>query len=358
VRRVVVVGVVVAVLLGGAWVLGGGFRGGAGDVETVAVTRGPLESTIELAGTVAARESRTLAFGTGGTVAEVAVGEGSEVGAGDLLATLEAATQQAQLAAARSALASAEAAITSAQSRLDADRDADAPRAVRDADRAQLAAARAQAAAARSQLAGAEAALGLTELRAPIDGTVVALGLAPGDRIPAAAGAGGLGGTGADELAGTIVIADLSELRVATSASEIDIVDLRDDQPVSLSFDALPEATLAATICELATAGRETGGVVEFAVEVCLDETDARLRAGMSANVSIVLASVADALVVPSQAVRIADGAASVRVLDADGTIRTVPVEVGISSGTRTQIVAGLAEGDRVVVGDPATDPD
>lgn len=348
-RRLLVVGIIMLVLVGGGYLA---LRATAGDgpVETMAVTRGPLASTIELAGTVAARATRTLAFGTAGTVASVEVEESATVAAGDLLATLDATTQEAQLAAAEAALASAEAAIRSAESRLEADRDANAPRAIRQADRAQLAAAEAQAATARSQIAAAEQAVGLTELRSPIAGTVVTLGLAVGDRV--VGGAGGASGAGSSA-PGSIVVADLSDLRVETTASEIDVVDLVDGQAVTLTFDALPEVELAATICEVAAAGRDSGGVVEFSILVCPSRDEARLRAGMSANVSIVLASVEDALVVPSQAVRVVNGSPSVRVLDADGTIRTMPIEIGISSETRTQVLSGLVEGDRVVVGEP-----
>lgn len=354
-RRLVLLVIGLAIVLGAGYALSGGLGTVDDEVETVVVARGPLESSIELAGSVVAQDSRRAAFGTPGTVATVAVAEGDEVAADALLATLEATAQEAQLAAAEAALGSAEAAIRSAQSRLDADRDAGAPKAVRDADRAQLAAARAQVASARAQVASAREALAATELRAPIRGTIVALGLAVGDRVGTAGSVSGVGTAGD---AGAIVISDLAELRVATTASEIDVVELRGGQAVTLSFDALPGVELAASICRIAATGRDRGGVIEFDVEVCLAQGEPRLRVGMSANVTIVLASVDDALIVPSQAIRLVDGLTTVRVRDADGTFRAVTVEVGISSGTRTQVVSGLAEGDRVVVGDRAATGD
>ena len=331
----------------------------ATNVETAAVTKGSLESTIELAGSVAARESRTLAFGAVGTVASVPVKEGDRVAAGDVLATLDDTVAQAQLASAKAALAAAQASVTSAQasqtaakSRLKADRNAKAPTAVIDADNAQIkaadaqvAAATAQVASAEAQVAAAQAQLDLLILTAPVAGTVVSLGLAVGDR----AGGASLGG------AGTVAIADLAELRIASTASEIDIVSLTPGMAVTLTFDSLPDLTLAGAMCEIGTVGTGTGGVVEFPLTVCLAKQGPGLRVGMSANVSIVLAKADDALIVPAQAIKTVDGKPTVRVLAADGTIATVEVTVGISSGTRTQLLSGVQEGDKVVLGDAKT---
>jgi macrolide-specific efflux system membrane fusion protein len=333
------------------------FGGSAPKVETAAVTKGALESTIELAGTVAARDTRTLGFATAGRVAEVKVAAGDEVAAGAVLATLDGTVADAQLAAATAAVdsasatkTSADASLTAAKSRYDADRKAGQPAAVLDADRAQIRAAEAQVAAAKTQLASAEAQVAAAQqsvdnlaLTSPIAGTVVSVGLEVGDLAGAG---GGLGG------AGTIVVADLATLQVSTTASEIDVVSLKADMPVALTFDALPDLALEGTICELGSVGTGTGGVVEFPVTVCLASQDAALRVGMSANVSIVLARAEGALIVPAQAIRTVDGAPTVRVLGADGKITTVAVEVGISSGTRTQLLSGVAEGDLVVLGD------
>ncbi len=429
--------------------------GKAKTVETATVTRGSLESTVELAGTLTARESRALAFGTAGTVASVGVSVGDVVSAGQVLAHLDDTVVGTQVAAAEKALASAQARldgdragltdaqlasakdpVTQAQSALDAAlagekaakaqrtaavgaaqatldeaearlaadqaggaadpiialdelaiqaaqanltsvrtqtdasvaqasaavrsarlaltaaqhayavRTAPAPDALLSADEAAVASAEASLAAARQTLS-----LGI--ITSPIAGTVTEVGFRVGDRTAALGAGSALGSlTGASGTStGRIVVEDLSALRVSSTASEIDVVSLALDQDATVTLDAIPDLSLTATICELGVTGSATQGVVEYPVTLCLDGGDPRLRAGMSTNVSIVLASRTDVLIVPTPAVRTVDGATIVRRLKADGTTEDVTVTVGISSGTRLEILSGLSEGDKVVVG-------
>lgn len=458
VRRVAVITgaiVVVAVIV----VLVRPFQPAGGQVETATVTRGSLEATVELAGSVTPRDSRSLGFGTVGTVASVAVRAGDTVRAGQVLASLDDGVAQTQVRAAQAALASAAARlaadragltaaqlaqardpVTQAAAALDAARAGEtAARAQRDAtvaaaaatleqaeaqlaadttngaaetilglDRLAVEAARAnldsvaqqgagavaQAAAAVSSaraaltaaqhayevrtapapeaviaadeaavasaeasLAAARQALTLASIISPIAGTVTDVGFRIGDRIGSVAGGVGAApvGAGATEASGRIVVQDLSDLDVRATASEIDIVSLTIGQSATVTFDALTGLAIGASICDLGRTGSTSQGVVEYPLTLCLTSADERLRAGMSANVSIVLARADDVLVVPSPAVRTLDGRSVVRVLQPDGAIREVEVQVGISSGTRLEIRSGLAEGDRVVVGGATT---
>ncbi|MEO7663655.1 MAG: hypothetical protein ABIV26_00900, partial [Candidatus Limnocylindrales bacterium] len=150
---------------------------------------------------------------------------------------------------------------------------------------------------------------------------------------------------------GTISVIDLVGLQVAASASEIDVVSLLPDQPVTVTFDALPGVSIEGTVCDIATVGQSDGGVVSFPLTICLGAADASaLRVGMSANASIVLARADDAIIIPAQAVRSVGGRSVVQGVADDGTTTDVPVTLGISSGTRTQVLSGLAEGDRIAV--------
>jgi len=429
-------------------------------VETALVSRGTIETVVELSGTIAPATSRELAFGTAGTVAQVAVRAGDRVRAGQLLARLESDALEAQVAAARASLASAEArleadrtgpsaiqrasardpvvaaeaqlaaarqsasdvraqndqavaaardGLASAEARLAADQAAGAPPATLAADETAVASARSQLeaaelrrtaavhqaeaavtaardglvaarhayqvrvaptpaavlradeaalASARVALVQAERALELAALRAPIAGTVTEVGFSVGDRIGAAgatastAGAtGSAGGTvGIAPSGARIVLADLDRLEVAATASEIDVVGLSTGQVVTVTLDALPGVDLRGTICEVGLTGTADQGATEYPVRVCLEVGDPRLRVGMSASVSAVVARHENVLLVPSGAVRLVGGRHLVRRLEADGTIREVEVEVGLRSATRTEVVAGLADGDRVVV--------
>lgn len=259
------------------------------------------------------------------------------------------------------AVAQADASVRAAETALAAARNAYAVR-IAPAPDALIAADEAAVASATASVLAARATLGLTELRAPISGTIAAVGVRVGERVGAGTsvgglsggtgGTGGIGGLGATgtTAAGTIRIIDLTSLRVDASASEIDVVSLALDQPVVVTLDALPDLRLDGHVCELATIGRSDGGVVAFPVTVCLQATDDRLRIGMSANVSIVLASVEDALVLPAGSIRTVDGRATVDLVAEDGEVSTIEVGLGISNGTRTEILDGLVEGQRVAL--------
>ena len=81
---------------------------------------------------------------------------------------------------------------------------------------------------------------------------------------------------------------------------------------------------------------------------------DHRLRIAMTAQVRIVLATAQAALIVPVAALgpRNNDGRYAVRVLDAKGRAQSREVQTGINNNVKVQILDGLAEGDKVVIGD------
>lgn len=453
--RKTIVATLVAVVAFATVALGVRTFGSSGEtVETATVTRGTLEATIELSGSVAASELRDVGFATTGTVATVHVEVGDRVRAGDVLATLDAGLLEAQVAAAEAAVAAAEARLAADEGGLsDVEREAarhpitqaeavlanarrteqevraqnqravaaaveghDAAQAALDADvaagadpirivadqaalaiastaleavsaqtsaaarsaaagvasarsalaaaqhayelRAQpvpaalLAADRAAVASAKASLAAALESLDLTRINSPIDGTVVSVGIAAGERVLPGAAVPGLGGSAAASFRGGIVVASLERLRVLTTASEIDIVHLAVGRDAIVTLDALPDAALRATVCAIVEVGATDQGVVGYPVELCLEDPRGGegVRVGMSASASIVLARAEDALILPTIAIRSDGERHTVRRRDGDGAIREVAVVPGIASGTRTQILSGLSEGDRVVI--------
>jgi HlyD family secretion protein len=93
--------------------------------------------------------------------------------------------------------------------------------------------------------------------------------------------------------------------------------------------------------------------VTNFEVRVSIDNPGNALKANMTANAEIVLEERPNALIVPEAAITYdATRRPSVDVLDARERSgrRRVPVKVGLSNGTRTQVLEGLKQGDRVVL--------
>ncbi len=237
------------------------------------------------------------------------------------------------------ALARAELAVKDAEVALLAAREA---RAKLDAgpEAATLAAAQTDVARKRLAVADAEAALTGATLRAPFAGTVL--------EVPVAAGDGVTANTN------IATIADLGRLRVVASVDETTIRRVAAGQTAEVTFDALPGQALAGVVESVPLQGKLQGGVTVYQVPVALADTAGLpLLVGLTANVAVQTGQVTDALLVPALALQKVGGMYQVQVpntVDPAGAAETVPVEVGLSDGTYTQVLRGLNEGNQVIV--------
>ncbi len=205
---------------------------------------------------------------------------------------------------------------------------------------ATLAAAQTDVARKRLAVADAEAALTGATLRAPFAGTVL--------EVPVAAGDGVTANTN------IATIADLGRLRVVASVDETTIRRVAAGQTAEVTFDALPGQALAGVVESVPLQGKLQGGVTVYQVPVALADTAGLpLLVGLTANVAVQTGQVTDALLVPALALQKVGGMYQVQVpntVDPAGAAETVPVEVGLSDGTYTQVLRGLNEGDQVIV--------
>ena len=162
--------------------------------------------------------------------------------------------------------------LAQAQARLDkALKDFDALEDGPDADA--LRAAELRMAAAEAALESAHAALDNLELKTSISGVVVNLDLIVGQRVSP----------------GQVVIsvADFSIWYAETDdLTEIDVVEINPGQKVSISADALPDVPLSGTVVNISQVFEEKRGGVTYTVKILLDETDPRLRWGMTLAVT------------------------------------------------------------------------
>jgi multidrug efflux pump subunit AcrA (membrane-fusion protein) len=108
-------------------------------------------------------------------------------------------------------------------------------------------------------------------------------------------------------------------------------------------------APLPGTVTSVGLISDPSSAVPSFPITIAIAGAPPGLRAGAGAAVSITVRRIDDALAVPSAAVRY-DGGPPAVMLIAGGQPRRQPVAVGLSSGGMTQILNGLADGDRVAV--------
>jgi HlyD family secretion protein len=153
-------------------------------------------------------------------------------------------------------------------------------------------------------------------------------------------------------------------MQVVIDVAEDDISSIERGQVAEVSIGALSklitgsvtsidaqDTVSSSTTGGAAGAGATTTGPVTFPVAVTLDAVPAGLRAGMSAEVTVVTDSREDVLVVPVTAISGSGANATARVPDGDGGIEQVAVELGLVAARDVEVVSGLAEGDEVVTG-------
>ncbi|QJW94672.1 efflux RND transporter periplasmic adaptor subunit [Frigoriglobus tundricola] len=166
-----------------------------------------------------------------------------------------------------------------------------------------------------------------------------------------------------------LIAKDLKRMKVWASVNESDIGQIRVGQPVTFSVDAYPNKIYKGSVARIRLNATNAQNVVVYTVEVTTDNPSGELLPYMTANLKFEVNRHADVLLVPNAALRyrpaanlISNGAALTDpgnatggiVYVADGTkLRAVPVVVGLTDGTMTEIVRGdLAADAAVVVGE------
>ncbi len=198
----------------------------------------------------------------------------------------------------------------------------------------------------------AERALREMTLRAPADGMVSLLQVWHGDGMAAFK-------TGDRAWPGAPIaeFPDVSTLRVNARVDETERGRLKSGQTVNVQLDALPDRQFTGHIDSISAAATTDFSAgwpfpKNFNLQVLLDQTDNRLKPGMTAQISVVVDKVKDALTIPVQSSFQKSGHTVVYVLRGS-TFEEREVEEGRRSGDRILIAKGLQAGDRVATKDP-----
>lgn len=215
-------------------------------------------------------------------------------------------------------------------------------------DDSSVASAKAQLINAQSNLRTAQNNHTNTRIVAPFAGQIAAVNSQKGDQVSGS----------------TVVATLITEQKIATvSLNEIDAAKVAVGNAVTLTFDALPDLSIAGNVSQIDLLGSTSQGVVNYNVQISFDTQDVRVRSGMSAAASIITNVKADVLAVQSSAIKTSGGQSYVQVVDPaniatqTGTTVTlknsptnVNVEVGDSNDTLTEIIGGLSGGETVIV--------
>ncbi|HSN53211.1 MAG TPA: efflux RND transporter periplasmic adaptor subunit [Candidatus Sulfomarinibacteraceae bacterium] len=336
-------------------------------VRLATVDRGVVEETVSntRAGTVKVRRRARLSPQIGGLVVATPHLEGERVAAGELLLELDDRAQQAQLSLARRSVAAARAQAdeaclaaelaetelgrtTSLHGRgIASDQSLDVLRSERDRSRAACEAALAAVERAVAQVAVVEVEIAFTELRAPFDGVVAEVSTEVGEWItPSPPGV---------PIPPVIDLLDPTSTYVSAPIDEIDAERVRVGQEVRLSVDSRPGVRFAGRVARVAPYVLdvlEQNRTVEIDVDFAEPGLAAGVLPGTSADVEVILDRREGVLRVPTSGV--ADDGRMLRLTD--GVLEEVRIETGLSNWQFTEVLGGVAEGDRVVAARDSAD--
>jgi HlyD family secretion protein len=340
--RLVGIIVVLLILVAGAFFLFGGTgrRESDQNYRKMTVERGDIRSVATATGTINPVVTVLVGSQVSGTIKALSADFNSRVEVEQVIAQIDPAIFESQVDQARATVAAEQANLANAQANLlniqanlvkaevsvtdtkrtldrnlhlvqmnavaqatfdTAQAGYDSAVAQREATKAQLGVAKAQIESAKAQVERAKAALKMAEtnlryttIRSPVSGTVISRNVDVGQTVAASLQAPTL----------FTIAKDLTEMQVDTYFSEADIGRLQKGQEATFTVDAYPEITFRGKIFEIRNAPQTIQNVVTYDVVIQVDNKEMRLKPGMTANVTIVVAHREGVLKVPNAALR------------------------------------------------------
>jgi HlyD family secretion protein len=233
----------------------------------------------------------------------------------------------------------------------------------------QVESSKAQVEQAKAALKLAETNLRYTTIRSPVNGTVISRNVDVGQTVAASLQAPTL----------FSIAKDLTQMQVDTNVSEADVGRITVGQDSTFTVDAYPERIFRGKVSEIRNAPIIVQNVVTYDVVVLVDNKDLKLKPGMTANVSIMIAHREGVLKIPNAALRFRPAFAKtesgkgnppqkasekgkssegdqgrpgkVWVLSKGGKPTPVSIVLGITDGTFSEVMSGdLQEGMEVIV--------
>jgi RND family efflux transporter MFP subunit len=332
----------------------------APQAEVVVAKKGDLVQSVKATGTVEPEFIVEVKSKASGTVDQVVPQEGDAITKGQLLVAIDPILEKRKVLQAEAQVRIAQAGLSNAASKqafskkqlerdsgllakgLVSGESVDSSRKEAAVQGAEVRSAAAGILRAKEDLQEAKDRLSETKLYSPIAGTVLERTVQPGQIVASGTNAVNGGTT-------LLKIADLSRMFVRVKVDEADVARVAPGQPVKLTADALPGKIFDGKVQRVAPQGKIDSNVTVFdvVVEVGVDGRKA-LKPAMTANVEIEVSSRRGVVLVPLRAVR--------QSKEAGGKVVTIEVEgqrkvqTGAADSREVEIVAGLSEGERVVL--------
>jgi HlyD family secretion protein len=380
-KRLLPIGVIIVALLIILFVVRRCTQSGASNYQTANVTRGPITQLVTATGTLNPVVNVQVGSQVSGNIQKLFADFNSQVKAGQTVAQIDPMLFQAAVTQAEGDLANAQAALELAK--VNADRiqklfiQKNSSQQDLDTATANLHQAEANVKIKQGALDKARADLEHCTITSPIDGVVISRSVDVGQTVAAS-------------LQAPIIFAianDLTKMQIDANVAEADVGVVKIDQNVDFTVDAFPMETFHGKVVQVRNAPITVQNVVTYDTVIGVSNSELKLKPGMTANVSIIVAHKDDVLqiknaalryrppdatpvetrkTVTSRAGRPATGRGGGGAQqDAQRTVYVLPsgvnrpetrqIKTGISDGIVTEVIEGLKEGDRAVTAELAS---
>ena len=349
---------------------------GAATYQTATVTRGPITQAVTATGTLNPVVNVQVGSQVSGNISKLFVDFNSQVKAGEVVAQIDPALFQATVTQAEGDLANAQAALELARVNAKRTEDLFARKTSSQADLDQAVANLHQGEASvkikQGALDKAKADLEHCTITSPIDGVVISRSVDVGQTVAAS-------------LQAPVIFQianDLTKMQIDSNVAEADVGVVQVAQDVDFTVDAFPAQTFHGKVVQVRNAPITVQNVVTYDTVIGVSNPDLKLKPGMTANVSIIIARKDNVLQIKNAALRYrpaeappaemgsrsraqaggrgmagreqATSGRTVYVFSGDHP-KPVQIKTGISDGVVTEVVEGLKDGDRVVTAEMAS---
>lgn len=325
--------------------------------ETAKVEKATIGNSVTATGTIEPVTSVEVGTQVSGIIDKIYVDYNSVVKKGQVIAELDKTNLISELNTANSELASAKSSLdyqTANYNRMKTLFEKGLISA-NDFETARLSYQQAQStyASRKESVQKAQTNLGYATITSPIDGVILSKAVEEGQTVAASFSTPTL----------FTIAQDLTDMRVIANVDEADIGGVREGQRVSFTVDAYPNETFEGKVTQVRQEATTDNNVVTYEVVISAPNQDLKLKPGLTANITIFTLEREGVVSVPTKALRFTPTKETLgskdKIVDCKGTNKVwvregntftaYPVEIGISNGTRTEIISGVKEGTSVV---------
>ena len=365
-KKIILIAVAVVVVAGaGIWFFAGSPAKHKVTYATVTVSKGDISNSVTATGTIEPVTEVEVGTQVSGIIDKIYVDYNSTVTKGQLIAEMDRATLQSELASQQATYDGAKAEYEYQKKNYERSKGLHEKSLISDTDFEQALynyqKAKSSYDSSKASLAKAERNLSYATITSPIDGVVISRDVEAGQTVA----------SGFETPTLFTIAADLTQMQVVADVDEADIGGVEEGQRASFTVDAYPNDTFDGVVTQIrlgdasstSSTSSSSSTVVTYEVVISAHNPDQKLKPRLTANVTIYIHDKKDVLSVPNKALRFVPekpliGANDIvkdcedehKLWTREGmTFTAHPVEVGISNGISTEIISGIAEGTKVV---------